>query len=144
MNTNVSFDFTSQNSQNPVFSPCKQFSHLMAVVICESFGSHRAFPGGSTVKNSPAKAGDVWQPTPVFLPGESQGQRSLVDLCGRTESDTTDAAQQQQQQQQKIEKCSVESVWLKYRGTSLKCSVTLAAVNWFRFPRFSPHISLKI
>ena len=29
-----------------------------------------------------------WQPTPVFLPGESQGQRSLVGCClwGRTES----------------------------------------------------------
>ena len=34
-----------------------------------------------------------WQPTPVFLPGESQGWRSLVGFClwGRTESDTTDA-----------------------------------------------------
>ena len=34
-----------------------------------------------------------WQPTPVFLPGESQGQRSLVgcSLWGRTESDTTEA-----------------------------------------------------
>ena len=34
-----------------------------------------------------------WQPTPVFLPGESQGQRSLVGcrLCGRIESDTTEA-----------------------------------------------------
>ena len=33
-----------------------------------------------------------WQPTPVFLPGESQGRRSLVGchLWGRTESDTTD------------------------------------------------------
>ena len=47
------------------------------------------------VKNLPANAGDVkihrfdswvgktpwrraWQPTPVFLPGESHGQRSLV------------------------------------------------------------------
>ena len=30
-----------------------------------------------------------WQPTPVFLPGESCGQRSLVGCClwGRTESD---------------------------------------------------------
>ena len=39
-----------------------------------------------------------WQPTPVFLPGESQGQRTLLDcrLWGRTESDTTEAAQQQQ------------------------------------------------
>ena len=33
-----------------------------------------------------------WQPTPVFLPGESQGRGSLVGcrLWGRTESDTTD------------------------------------------------------
>ena len=34
-----------------------------------------------------------WQPTPVFLLGESQGQRRLVGcrLWGRTESDTTEA-----------------------------------------------------
>ena len=34
-----------------------------------------------------------WQPTPVFLPGESQGQGSLVGChpWGRTESDTTEA-----------------------------------------------------
>ena len=33
------------------------------------------------------------EPTPVFFPGESQGQRSLVGgrLWGRTESDTTEA-----------------------------------------------------
>ena len=33
-----------------------------------------------------------WQPTRVFLPGESQGQGSLVGchLWGRTESDTTE------------------------------------------------------
>ena len=39
------------------------------------------------------------QPTPVFLPGESQGQGSLVGcrLWGRTELDTTDVTQQQQQ-----------------------------------------------
>ena len=42
-----------------------------------------------------------WQPTPVFLPGESQGQGSLMGcrLWGRTESDTTEATYQQQQQQ---------------------------------------------
>ena len=41
-----------------------------------------------------------WQSTPVFLPGESQGRRSLVGcrLWGRTGSDTTEATQQQQQQ----------------------------------------------
>ena len=50
------------------------------------------FPGGSVVKNPPASAGDSgsipgsgrspwrrkWQLTPVFLPGESHGQRNLV------------------------------------------------------------------
>ena len=40
-----------------------------------------------------------WQPTPVFLPGESQGQRSLVGCClwGHTGSDTTEVTEQQQQ-----------------------------------------------
>ena len=33
-----------------------------------------------------------WQPTPVFLPGESQGQQSLVGCClwGHTELDMTE------------------------------------------------------
>ena len=37
-----------------------------------------------------------WQPTPVFLPGESHGQRSLVGCSpwGRTESDKTEATWQ--------------------------------------------------
>ena len=38
-----------------------------------------------------------WQPTPVFLPGESQGRGSLsCRLWGRTESDTTEVTSQQQ------------------------------------------------
>ena len=62
------------------------------------------------VKNLPANAGDkrhgfdhwvgkipwrrAWQPTPIFLPGESHGQRSLVGYSpwGRKESDTTEVA----------------------------------------------------
>ena len=34
-----------------------------------------------------------WQPTPVFMPGKSQGQRSLAgySLWGCTESDTSEA-----------------------------------------------------
>ena len=45
------------------------------------------FPGGSVVKNAPANERDAvkkicrgrkWQPTPVFLPGESHGQWSLM------------------------------------------------------------------
>ena len=42
------------------------------------------------------------QPTPVFLPGESQGWGSLVGcrLWGCTESDTTEMTQEQQEQGQ--------------------------------------------
>ena len=61
------------------------------------------------VKNLPDNAGDAgdassilghedpleegWQPTPVFLPGESHGQRSLVGYSpwGCKESNTTEA-----------------------------------------------------
>ena len=58
------------------------------------------------VKNSLANAGDMgsvpqvrkipwrraWQPTPVFLPGEFRGQKSLVDYSpwGHKESDMTE------------------------------------------------------
>ena len=42
-----------------------------------------------------------WQPTPVFLPGESQGRGSLVGcrLWGHTESDTTEVTSQQHEKQ---------------------------------------------
>ena len=64
------------------------------------------FPGDAGGKNLPAMQETQvpslgredpwrrkWQPTPVFLPGESQGWGSLVGfhLWGRTESDTTEA-----------------------------------------------------
>ena len=46
-----------------------------------------------------------WQPPPVFLPGESHGQRSLVGYSprGRTESDTTERLN--------INKSTVASQW---------------------------------
>ena len=55
-----------------------------------------------------------WQPTPVFLPGESQGWGSLVRcrLWGRTESDTTDATQQQQQLRKS--KCATASMYATF------------------------------
>ena len=67
-----------------------------------------SFPGGSVVENLPANAGgtrrgfDPWvgkipwrrerQPTLVFLPGESHGQRSLAGYSpqGFQELDTTE------------------------------------------------------
>ena len=67
------------------------------------------FPGGSGVKNPPANAGRhrrhgfhpwvgkmpwrrKWQPTPIFLPGEFHGQRSLTGYSpwGCKESDMTE------------------------------------------------------
>ena len=53
-----------------------------------------------------------WQPTPVFLPGESQGRWSLVGcrLWDCTESDTTESTQQQQQQHANTEALSQENM----------------------------------
>ena len=62
------------------------------------------FPGGSEGKESACNAGwfgpcggkipwrREWLPTPVFLPGELQGQRSLVGYSswGHKKSDTTE------------------------------------------------------
>ena len=53
-----------------------------------------------------------WQPTPVFLPGESQGRGSMVGcrLWGHTESDTTEATWQQPQQQQSFLSMAVQQL----------------------------------
>ena len=50
-------------------------------------------PQSETEPESPALESKFSTPRPVFLPGESQGRRSLVGcrLWGRTESDTTEA-----------------------------------------------------
>ena len=51
--------------------------NIFSVALClASWG----FPGGSVVKNLPARK---WQPTPVFLPGESHGQRRLAGYSPR-------------------------------------------------------------
>ena len=70
-----------------------------------SLGRDEGFPGGSVVKNLAASARDIgdvglipvlgrrkWQSTPVFSPGESHGQRSLVDRGAHElpESDMTE------------------------------------------------------
>ena len=54
------------------------------------------FPGGSDGKASTCNAEDLglvaWKPTPVFLSGEFQGQRSLAGYSpwGLKELDTTE------------------------------------------------------
>ena len=57
-----------------------------------------------------------WQPTPMFLPGESQKRGSLVGYClwGRTEPDTTEATQQQQYLWRSIKVLSGEGGDRKY------------------------------
>ena len=66
----------------------------MKIIFQSSYTHTWGFSGGSVVKNPPANVGDTgdtfnpwvgkipwrrkWQPTPVFFPGPSDGQRSLV------------------------------------------------------------------
>ena len=79
--------------------PC--WLSILNTAVCTCLG----FPGGSVVKNPPVNAGDAgdvdlitglgrspgrkWQPTAVFLPGKSHGQKSLVGYSpwGCKESD---------------------------------------------------------
>ena len=81
------------------------FHFSTLIISARSLG----LPGGSVVKKKKKSAGPCrrcrfdpcvrkipwrreWQPTSVFLPGESHGQRSLVGYSpwGRRESDTTE------------------------------------------------------
>ena len=70
-------------------------------LLCDSAASY--IPSGSVVKNLPWVGSlgpwvraleKEWQPTPVFLPGESHGQRSLEGYSpqGHKESDMTKQA----------------------------------------------------
>ena len=94
----MKFSFQEPHFTNPTLPSCtlcKGASHMMLVV-----------------KSLPAKAGDLrdvasipelgrfprrraWEPTPVFLPGESHGQRSLAGYSpwDHKESDTTEVTQ---------------------------------------------------
>ena len=78
------------------------------MLTCLFIFSVQSFQVALVVKNPPANAGDLrhgfdswvgkipwrraWQPTPVFLPGESHGQRSLEGYSpwSHKESDTTE------------------------------------------------------
>ena len=80
----------------------------MKIYYYDCFNNNIGFPHGSDGKEFACNAGDVtdvfdpwvgkvpwrraWQPTPVFLPGESHGQKSLASysLWGHEESDMTE------------------------------------------------------
>ena len=79
-----------------------------------------------------------WQPTPVFLPGESQGRGSLVGcrLWGHTESDTTDTTSAEAAEQLDHWRVALSlrygssrvSLWLSGKESTCQC----------RRPGFSP------
>ena len=83
---------------------------IVKSLVCICVVGHEGFPGGASSKEPPACQGKrhrrlgfdpwvgkipwrrAWQPTPVFLLGESHGQRSLEVYSprGHKESDTTE------------------------------------------------------
>ena len=107
------------------------------------------FPGGAAVKRPPAicrrhtfspAVGKApwrwkWHPTPVFLPAESHGQRSLAGYSprGRKQSDTTEQLKQQG--------CLPEAAQLLTQAAEVFKMFMLTA---FQFPTFSrPSVSKK-
>ena len=81
-------------------SGCFFFLHVSVIPSFPKY-LHLLMPGGSDGKESACSVRDLgsipglgraWQPTPVFLPGEPHGQRSLVGYSpwGCKESDTTE------------------------------------------------------
>ena len=77
-----------------------------------------------------------WHPTPVFLPGESHGQRCLVGYgpCGRRESDMTELRvedflreEHSRQRTQRYQSSEVGHVYLR-KGNR----ISLTAADWAR------------
>ncbi|CAN0297235.1 unnamed protein product [Rangifer tarandus platyrhynchus] len=91
---------------------CKvEFTQCFFYQVIYSVSQRKGFPGGNSGKEYTCLGrrlkrcgfnpwvGKIpwrraWQPTPVFLPGESHGRRSLVghDLSGHKESGMTEAS----------------------------------------------------
>ena len=121
------------------------------------------FPSGSVNKESTCKAGDLgsvpglgrcpgggkWQPTPVFLPGESHGQRSLEGYSpwGCKESDMTEGLSIAQRMNDWTNKLEKNLCWLKVKRINISWAflpqATLGDVvlkTWILF--FSPTLQL--
>ena len=73
----------------------------------------------------------AWQPTPVFLPGESHGQRNLVGCrpWGRRELDTTETKCSPAHSGSKAKSGSHPSFWLPCDKLSLAWTKHLTLVN---------------
>ena len=64
----------------------------------------------------------VWQPTPVFLPGEPHGQRSLMGYSpwGHKESDTTEATKH------------AHDITLHFRNSVINIIISFKCINYLR------------
>ena len=86
---------SSDESTSPSLAMGRKRASATCLYQKIKLGGGGCFPGGSVVKNLPAKPEDIsnagsnlwvgkilggrkWQPTPVFLPGKSHGQRILA------------------------------------------------------------------
>ena len=81
-----------------------RYARVRSLIMSD--GTPQGNPGGAVAKHPPANARDAgdagfdpwvgkitwrkkWQPTPVFLPGESHGQRSLVGYSSQGRKEYT-------------------------------------------------------
>ena len=107
-------------------------------------GKESACNAGDARDEGSIRAGKVpWrkrQPTSVFLPGESHGQRSLADYSpwGREESDTTEDTGYRH--------IATTPYHPSYRkGTETQRNeVTCAGLKASRTPRAQPHAAIKV
>ena len=106
------------------------------------------FPGGSEGKQSACNAGDLglitwvgtipwrrkWQSTPVFVPGESRGQRSLAGYSPQRlkESDTTEKLSTHAQLVRTycVGNYTQYSI-ITYMGEESKKELIYVSYNWF-------------
>ena len=77
-----------------------------------------------------------WQPTPVFLPGESQGRGSLVGcrLWSRAELDTTEVTLQQQQTYLQTIMLEVKSSAYEFSGSIIQFIAPCILYSFLFFP----------
>ena len=113
--------------------------------------SLRAFLMAQWVKNPPARKGHrrrsfsswvgkipwrrKWQPTPVFLPGQPHGQRSLVGYSpwGHKELDTTEQLTHTHTQQYWVQTISRSRRPSRSHKQILKSSIFLPSSTWELF-----------
>ena len=121
------------------------------------------FAGGTVVKNLPATAEDIrgrvwslgwedplsgaWQPTPVFLPEESHGQRSLWGYSpwGCKESDMTEHAHTQVLNKENLGITIWGRSWIRFQKRHRWCLCTrLLRVDWtLSFSLWLHHLLMK-